>query len=124
MANEAPGFTYTKPAAGDLSALQFRGMVIDSNGRASQQTSAGGRIDGVLQNKPAAIDRSATLVKSGETKFVAGAAITRGADLAVDTSGRVVTAATGNRRVGVAMQAAGAAGDVIEVLLGNDGVAP
>jgi len=49
----------------------------------------------------------------------AGAAITQGAQLSTDTVGRVVTAATTNRLIGKALQAAGAAGDKIKVLLAD-----
>lgn len=57
----------------------------------------------------------------GIAYVTAGAAITRGALLTSDASGRVVTAApaagANNRIVGTAMEAATAAGDVIRVLL-------
>ena len=47
----------------------------------------------------------------------AGAAIADGAQLETDASGRVVTWATSGPVVGRALQAAGAAGEFIEVLL-------
>lgn len=51
----------------------------------------------------------------------AGAAITRGAPLTSDASGRVVTAApaagVNNRLIGIAMASAGAAGEIIPVLV-------
>lgn len=47
----------------------------------------------------------------------AGAAITAGATLKVDNTGKVITWATSGAKVGIAMQAAGASGDFIEVLL-------
>lgn len=124
MTQEVPILDFTEPAAGDLSALQFRAVDLDANGRAAQQTSAGGRVYGVLQNKPKAIDRDAVVRLAGITKWTAGAAIARGADVTVDASGRCITAATGNRRAGIARSAAGAAGDTISVVLGRDGVAP
>lgn len=47
----------------------------------------------------------------------AGAAISAGATLETDASGRAVTWATSGAKVGLALQAAGAAGAMIEVLL-------
>lgn len=54
----------------------------------------------------------------GIAKVTAGAAVALNAEVMSDTSGRAITAATtGNRVCGVALQAAGAAGDIIDVLL-------
>ena len=47
----------------------------------------------------------------------AGAAITAGATLKTDASGRGITWATSGAKVGLALQSASAAGDLIEVLL-------
>lgn len=49
----------------------------------------------------------------------AGAAITQGAMLSTDTVGRVVTAATTNRLIGKALQAAAAAGDKIKIVIAD-----
>lgn len=51
----------------------------------------------------------------GIAKAEAGAAISIGDQLTVDSSGRVITAVTGNNTCGKALMAAGAAGDIIEV---------
>lgn len=53
----------------------------------------------------------------GIAKVEAGAAVSRGDQVTSDASGRAVTAATGNNVAGKALQAAGAAGDIIEVYL-------
>lgn len=53
----------------------------------------------------------------GTTVVEAGAAVAVGAQLETDSSGRAVTWATSGPVVGRALQAAGAAGDMIEVLL-------
>lgn len=61
------------------------------------------------------------VVIDGIAEATAGAAITRGARLTIDSSGRVITAApaTGvnNQIIGIAMASAGAADEVIPVLL-------
>lgn len=53
----------------------------------------------------------------GTAVVEAGAAIALGATLEVDASGRAVTWATSGAKVGIALQAASAAGNFIEVLL-------
>lgn len=123
MAYENPGKQITLAAAADLSALRYTGVVIDANGRAAAQVVDGGPIDGILQNKPAALDRGATVMKNGLSKAVAGAAVASGDDLAVTATGQFITAVAGKRRVARAVSAAGAALDIITVALGNDGIA-
>lgn len=58
-----------------------------------------------------------TVDVQGTAIVEAGAAITAGASLKVDSSGRVITWVTSGARVGIALQAATAAGQLIEVLL-------
>jgi hypothetical protein len=116
MAKEIPGFSYTLEASGDLSAQQFRGVVVDSNGQAAV-AGAAAEIAGVLQNDPSAIDRAAQIVQTGITKMVAGAAVATGANVTTDASGRAITAIVTNPIVGVALDAAANADEIISVLL-------
>lgn len=53
----------------------------------------------------------------GIAQVEAGAAVALGVQVAADASGRAVTVATGNTPGGIALEAAGAAGDIIAVLL-------
>lgn len=75
----------------------------------------------VSQPKGVATLERVDVVHIGETLVEAGAAITAGALLTSDASGRAVTAApaagVNNRVVGVALEAATAAGDLIRVLI-------
>lgn len=64
------------------------------------QATAGGRLDVIIQ---------------GEAEAEAGAAITRGARLTTDATGRVVTAVATNGVIGIAMVSAAAAGDIIKI---------
>jgi Uncharacterized conserved protein (DUF2190) len=118
---EIPGFLYSLDAAGDLSAGQFKALVMDTNGRAALAGTKGVPIVGILQNNPGALGRSATIMQSGITKWVASAAIVRNARVTTENDGRAVTAATGNVVHGIALEAAGAAGQVIAVLLTGGG---
>mgnify|MGYP007071629691 CR=1 FL=1 len=53
----------------------------------------------------------------GTATVEAGAAVAAGASLKSDASGRAITWATSGAKVGIALEAAGAAGNMIEVLL-------
>lgn len=109
----------TLRAAGDLSASQNCFVLVNSDGRVAVVASAGGDADGVLQNDPAAIDREAEVAFSGVVKVVAGDAVTRGAKVQSDALGRAITAASGDHVLGRALETAGAAGDIIAVLLNS-----
>lgn len=58
-----------------------------------------------------------TVDVQGTAIVEAGAAITAGATLKVDSTGKVITWATSGAKVGIALQAASASGAFIEVLL-------
>lgn len=72
---------------------------------------------GVLRNKPNTGEAAAIAV-SGIVQMVSGAAITAGAQLMSDASGRCITAATtGNKTYGRALESSSGAGVVIAVLI-------
>lgn len=110
--------SFTFEAAGDLSAHQFKFMTL-SSGQAALQTSAGGSCIGVLIT-PAAAQGRAVEVASGPgqiVKVLAGAAVSVGAKVQCDGTGRAIAAASGDHVQGTALTAASAAGELIEVLL-------
>ena len=107
--------TITIEASADLSASQFRFMSVDSSGQLAA-TGDGAAADGVLQDKPAAAGRAGLLQIGGRTKVEAGAAVTNGAQVASDSVGRVVPAASGDVILGRALNAASAAGEVIAII--------
>jgi hypothetical protein len=78
---------------------------------------------GVLTDQPVSGQDGTYLVK-GRIRVVAGAAITQGAFVNVGTGGKAITSATTKPRVGVALEAAGADGDVIAIELGYLGQTP
>lgn len=120
MAYEVPGRTVTKLAAADLSASQYRFVVLNGSGRAAVPA-AGARAFGVLQNAPAS-GAAATIMEEGISKVAAAAAIAAGALVATAADGRAVTAVTGNVVLGLAQTAAGGAGELIAVQLQTGGV--
>ncbi len=122
MAIENPVATLPGAVAStDLSAHQFKFVDIDASGEIAV---AGAGVDsvGVLQNKPSAQGRAATVWGPGSVcKVIAGAAVAAGARVTPDATGRAVTAVTGNRINGRALMAAGAAGEIISVFISGQG---
>jgi hypothetical protein len=119
------GFTALSTyASSDVLGVQaFRLVKITAQDQIDRQTLASLITVGVVQED---VDQSKVLLGkavvdvriAGISKVVAGAAITIGVEVMSDTTGRVITAVTAaNRVVGLALQAAAAAGDIIDVWL-------
>lgn len=125
MAYESPGRTLagTQNAAADLSANQYRFVRRNGSGLIALIGTAGQQADGVLQNKPKAA-RNCTVMETGISKVVAGAAVPIDSLVMSDVQGRAVVATTGLQILGRALIAAGAAGEIISVDLSYRGLAP
>ena len=115
MAWEVPGETMTRRSSEDLTAKQYRAVALDSVSELVTP-GAGAVTLGVLQNAPDD-GQYGTVMVTGITKMVAGAAITLPARVTTDNAGRAVTATTGDFVVGTALMAASGAGIVISVQL-------
>lgn len=104
-------------AGADLSAHQFKIVTIDSSGNAVLAGAASTWV-GVLQNAPAAGETAEVAVPtgSGRMKVAASGALAIGAEVTSDAAGLAVAAGAGTSLVGVTVTAAGAAGDLVEVL--------
>lgn len=76
---------------------------------------------GILQDDPLA-GESGTVKTRDVSKAVAGAAVAVGAFVTTDATGRLITAAVGNPRVGRALEAAAAASDLFPIEVGLSGV--
>jgi hypothetical protein len=114
------GGDITRLAASDLSAVtsQYKVVRATSATQVDITTAATQPPLGILQNRPKLGEAAEVRVNSGSTtKAHAGAAITAGLEVMSDTSGRVIAATTTNEVVGIALTAAGAAGDLIDLLL-------
>lgn len=105
-------------AAADLSAKQFLFVKITAAFAVNVATASGEAVLGVLQNNPKS-GQSATVMVTGVTKVVAGAAIAAGARVQSNATGAAITATAtaGHIEQGFALEAAAAAGDVISVQL-------
>lgn len=105
---------FSLPAGADLSAKQYHAVVADSNGTL-QAAGAGAHAIGLLQNKPAS-GQPGSFVFSGVSKAAIGGTVAAGAKVAANAAGKLVTAATGNTVVGIAL-AGGVSGDIVPVLV-------
>ena len=116
MATEQLGQCVTLEAGSDLSATQYRFVKIASDGQIDQAT-LDAEAEGVLQNDPTTAGQAASVCINGITKVVAGAAVTRGGKVVSDASGRAIDIGANTNSRGIALDAAGAAGEIIRVLL-------
>ena len=126
-AYETPCFLYSLIAGADLSAKQFFAVTVDSSGNAVV-AGVGTVIAGVLQNKPVS-GGECQIMQLGITKMVAGGALaTAGVNVGVDASGQVkavtLGAGSGTSVIGILLSTAGAAGDLVAVLLSPSGAIP
>ena len=111
-------FTLSAKAAGDLSANQYhfvRFSAADEVNVASLNTAEDWA--GVLQNKPAAAGRAATVMWIGETKITAGGALTVNDLVTTNGSGRAASAGDTHAVFGRILETAAADGDVVRMLL-------
>jgi len=83
------------PANADLSASQYCFVSVNSSGKVAV-TGDGLSADGILQNDPAAADREAAVAIGGRSKVKLGGTVAAGDDVGSDSTGRAVTAATGD----------------------------
>lgn len=104
-------------ANADLTAKQYYAVKMTTTARkVDLETTGKLMILGILQNKPNT-GEAAEVCLFGITKAIAGAAITVGDPLMTDTSSRLITYTSAAVKVGVALTAAGAAGDLITVFV-------
>lgn len=89
-------------ASADLSAFHRCAVALNSSGQAIAPA-AGGQIFGVLTDKPTAAGQAAPCQVDGIAEVKFGGVVAIGDLLKVDTSGRFLLAATGDRAVARAM---------------------
>lgn len=136
---DCPVFDQTFEAGADLSTKQYLGVKLSSDGQIDP-AGAGELCIGVLQNKPAAAGRAATVRVLGVTRMVAGGAIDPGAPVACDAAGKAVAASLavtdtqagsatdaliGSNVIGIHIgKTAAASSDIVPVLLTHLGALP
>lgn len=117
----------TFEAGSDLSAAQFQAVAYASDGQVDLAGAAATQVVGVLQDDAGSAAGRAVLVgpalAGGITKWKAGAAVTNGAFVTTDATGRCVIATAGQPIWGIAQSASGAADEIISVKFGYLGLA-
>ena len=90
-------------ASGDMTADQYKFVVINSDGEV-EVVAEGAAADAVLLNKPYGKRNAATLMVLGRTKTRLASAVTAGDPIAVAANGFAKAAATGNIIVATAIE--------------------
>lgn len=109
-------------AAADLSTHQYKFVKLTAAEKVNLADTLGEPVVGVLQNKPAGDGHAAEVAIDGSvTKVLSGALVVAGTYVTTDATARAVTAGATENRVGLAITGAGAAGQLLTVLLGNKG---
>jgi hypothetical protein len=105
-------------ADGDLADYRYRAVKFSGSPRLCALCTSPADLSmlGVLHNRPHD-QTGASVAILGKSKIVAGAAITAGDLLTVDSSGRAITASSGDMTFGRALHAANAADEVFESLV-------
>lgn len=107
--------TVTAPANTDLSTKQYYAVDLNSSGNAVV-AGAGNTFVGVLGNKPSAAGQAAEIMISGLVPMVCGGTVAIGAPVKIDSSGKAVTASSGDKAIGRAFSA-GTSGTNANILL-------
>lgn len=114
MAYEEQLENFSAEAAADLSTYQYRAVVLNSSNQVAL-AGAGVMPIGILQNKPAAQGRAATVCGGGTSKVACGGTVTKGGALELDATGRVIDRVSGIV-IGIARDS-GVVGAIIPVVL-------
>lgn len=102
-------------APANPSGLQYRFVKLTGEHQCGLAVAATDLVVGVLQNKPQAVGDACTVGYIGISKIEAAGVIAAGGSVTCDASGRAV--ASGANVMGYAIHSAGAAGQLIPVLL-------
>jgi hypothetical protein len=116
-----PSNTLSKPFLAGGAIGIYRVVELGASEAVTQANAGTDVVIGICQEEITAGDvtlgRVANIQMLGVSRAIAGAAITAGATVMTDSVGRVIAATATNRPVGIALQAASAAGDHVDVFL-------
>lgn len=119
MAVDFGGQDITVTSGADLTDKQFHVVKMQTTGTIALASVAGEQCIGAIQNEPSASGSVGRVRINGVGKVVVGAAVEEGAELATNTSGRLVTASSGDYVHGIALEPASANGDIIRAMVVN-----
>lgn len=106
-------------AGADLSSKRYYAVKLGTDAQEVVLCGDGEKAVGLLQNKPVE-NKGATVAVGGVAKGIAGGVIAKGAQVASDGNGKLVTAASGDFVIGTA-EVLTADGDIFPVDLDNKG---
>lgn len=113
MSEYASGIDFTMVAAADLSAMQYRAVIVSSAAAGKARTLVASQtsdiVFGVLQSKPQA-EEAARIRVAGESKAIAGAAVSAGDYLKPTATGHLITGTSGYYSAGIALTGAASGG--------------
>jgi len=112
----------TLKAAADLSAKQYHAVKVSAAG-AVNLAGLGEDAVGIIQNKPILGEAVELAIETDVTKMVAGGIVGAGTKVAVDANGKAKVAAAGQYIIGTALEATGAADELLTLLLKSNGLA-
>lgn len=118
MAWELKLFDVSFEAGEDLSDAQFLAVTLNNAGKVVKVSSTGAKAIGILQDNPPA-GSGANVRMLGISKVKSGSAFAVGAVLASDGTGRLIpaTAGSGYYPIGVALEAATAADQIVTAFI-------
>lgn len=122
MATQNPVFCISRKANADLSTKQYFFVEGIAGGKVDVANAVTDLVLGVLQDAPAASGRNCSVAVLGTTKVVAGGAIAELSKVSPTAAGKAQVAASTHIVRGIALEAALADGDIIEILLVDSGV--
>lgn len=118
MAYEQDNLDVPCKAAGAVGKFYFVELSTSAADTVDECNAATDRAHGVSQKSASAAGESLGVRIQGITKVVAGAAISLGAEVGTTAAGKAITKSAAGQRVrGIALEAAGADGDIISILL-------
>ena len=119
MATQQTMRTIVLKAGADLSADQFKALILDGSADAILSTAVTDVPVGILQNKPKSGERALIALLDGAVlKMKAGAAITINTQVGLHATDGLIddVIAAGNMSLGIALEAAGGANEIISIL--------
>lgn len=122
MSFEKPIAKFTRAAAADLSEKRHYACQINGSDQVALCSTAGQRVDGILQNEPGSAD-AATLMTEGISRAVLGGTVAINDPLTTTSSGTLVKA-TGGDHIVARARVAGVSTNTVAVHIQYEGVKP
>lgn len=116
MALESPHVVLPYDAGEDLSTHQYKVVKVTNTGTVVRTAAVTDFGCGIVQNNPEN-GKAADVAHGGRSKAIAAAAIAVGAVVGCTADGRVQTAVSTQKPLGICREAAAAANDIISIIL-------